>query len=590
MNNSFRFLQRIRLIILLTFVITAGGSMDAAGKSAKKKADTEQNLRKADYFFMEGIRQKQLGNSDAYFEFLQKAHELNPSDKFIGKEYGFNLLRLASDSASYAQGYALMEDYIRENHDDFYGNVIFATLSSRMGKHDKAIETWKRLYDDEPQTPEIIARYADALTASGKEENLMTALALYDTLERAEGIDIQLISDRIRLDMIRRDTTAVESDLLRLIDSSPSVADYHIFAGDVYSMLQMGDSAISHYDRAVELDPGNGLAYYSRARYYQTVGDSVAFNREVFQALEQENLDVEPKIEILRGYTAQFYADSLQQPRISAMFRRLIELHPHEVDIHTLYRDYLYAINDLEGAAEQASYALDIDPSDEKQWIALTSLYLQTNKMDESYNAAQRGLHFFPQSYTLYFLGGTALSQLKEYDKAMEFLNKALELTEESNHEMLSDIYTSIGDIYYHNSNTDDAFANYRKAIELNPENTTAMNNCAYYMACEDIELDKALELIEKVIEVRPDDPTSLDTYAWVLFKRRDYSGARQMIDKAIENSDTPSGELYEHAGDIYFMLREPAEALDFWKKALELDPDSELLQKKVKHKTYFYE
>jgi hypothetical protein len=37
-------------------------------------------------------------------------------------------------------------------------------------------------------------------------------------------------------------------------------------------------------------------------------------------------------------------------------------------------------------------------------------------------------------------------------------------------------------------------------------------------------------------------------------------------------------------------MTGEPEQALSFWKRALELDPDNELIQKKVKHKAYFYE
>lgn len=578
-------------LLLAMFIATAGiSSLAAKSKSLKKGIETEQNSRKADYFFMEGSRQNQLGNIDAYFELLRQAHALNPDDKFIGKEYGFTLLRLSLDSASSAKGYALMEDYVLENHDDFYGNVLFAALSSRLGKHDKAIETWKRLDEAEPGRPEIIARYAEALTASGKEENLVTALALYDTLGKTEGIDIPLISERIRLDMMRKDTAEAVNDINRLLESSPSVSDYHIFAGDVFSMLHMSDSAINHYDRAVKLDPGNGLAYYSRARYYQSIGDSVAFDREVFRALEQESLDVEPKIEILRGYTAEFYSDSLQQPRISAMFNRLIEVHPHEVDIHTLYRDYLIAIEEYEDAAEQASYALDIDPSDERQWVALTSLYLQTNQLDKAYDASQRGLHFFPESATLLFFGGAALSQLESNDEALKQLNKALELTSSDKTEMRSDIYTSIGDVYYHAGNPEKAFENYNMAMELNPANTTAMNNCAYYMACEEIDLDRALALIEKVIEARPDESTSLDTYAWVLFKLKDYTKARRMIDRAIENEPNPTAELYEHAGDIYFMLREPAMALVFWKKALAIEPENALLQKKVKYKTYFYE
>ena len=103
-----------------------------------------------------------------------------------------------------------------------------------------------------------------------------------------------------------------------------------------------------------------------------------------------------------------------------------------------------------------------------------------------------------------------------------------------------------------------------------------------------------------------------------MLFKKKDYAKAREVIDKAlavygiapegkkpeeinpaivVEDSTeadisekTPSAEVFDHAGDIYFMNGEPQKALEFWEKALALDPDNELLQRKVKHKTYFYE
>ncbi|MDE6278409.1 MAG: hypothetical protein K2M05_00385, partial [Paramuribaculum sp.] len=77
-------------------------------------------------------------------------------------------------------------------------------------------------------------------------------------------------------------------------------------------------------------------------------------------------------------------------------------------------------------------------------------------------------------------------------------------------------------------------------------------------------------------------------TYAWVLFKMRDYDRAREIIDKTLENSDEASADVLQHAGDIYFMCQLHDEAVEFWKDALELEPDNELLQRKVNHKTYF--
>lgn len=110
-------------------------------------------------------------------------------------------------------------------------------------------------------------------------------------------------------------------------------------------------------------------------------------------------------------------------------------------------------------------------------------------------------------------------------------------------------------------------------------------------MAVEGKDLDEALDMIEKVMSEEKDNPTSLDTYAWVLFKRKDYAKAREMIDRTLELTadDDMGADLLEHAGDIYFMDGEPDEAVGFWKRALKYDPKNELLQRKVRHKTYFF-
>ncbi|MDE7146632.1 MAG: tetratricopeptide repeat protein, partial [Duncaniella sp.] len=155
--------------------------------------------------------------------------------------------------------------------------------------------------------------------------------------------------------------------------------------------------------------------------------------------------------------------------------------------------------------------------------------------------------------------------------------------------EMLSNIYGAIGDNFYAGEQPDSAFVYYKKAIAYNPTNYLALNNSAYYLACEGRDLDEALRMIETVMAAEPDNPTSMDTYAWVLFKRKDYAKAREVIDRTMELSEEESADILEHAGDIYFMDGEPDEAVEFWKKALVLAPDNELLGRKVKHKTYFF-
>ena len=184
-------------------------------------------------------------------------------------------------------------------------------------------------------------------------------------------------------------------------------------------------------------------------------------------------------------------------------------------------------------------------------------------------------------------------------DTAALAMIDTLDLRSYGNDLVSSAILSTKGDILWRLGKAEEASAAYREAILLNPENYMAMNNFAYFNACEGTELGAAQLYASIATTAEPDNITYLDTYAWVYFKKKDYAKAKDIIDKAFKAAEDdgsgkvaiePSAEIYDHAGDIYFMNGEPKEAVKFWEKALELDPDNELIQRKVKHKTYFYE
>jgi tetratricopeptide (TPR) repeat protein len=120
-----------------------------------------------------------------------------------------------------------------------------------------------------------------------------------------------------------------------------------------------------------------------------------------------------------------------------------------------------------------------------------------------------------------------------------------------------------------------------------------ALNNYAYFLIENGGDIDKAEKMSKESISSSPDNYTFLDTYAWIMFKKGDYQNAKIYQSSAIEKAeanDDVSADLYYHYGDILFMTGEPDKALEYWEKALKLEPDNELLAKKVKYKTFFYE
>lgn len=574
-------------ILILTILAFGTLSLMAKGRAPKTSAE---DIRKADYIYLEALRAKSQGQHDAAYSLLQRARELNADDKDVGAELSLYLLRLSqTDSNLVADAMGMLREYNEANPSDLYNGSRYAMLSEQLLNRAEAVRTWERLHTFYPDRLEITYRYANALGMGGSETDRDRAIAVYDSVEIAEGMSIPLSTKKIQLYFTRQDTASILSETDRLRESSPKNVEFQVFSGDIYSMFGRNDEAKAFYDLACETDPSSGLAYYSRAQFYNSLGDSASFNREVFQALQQKSLDVETKLAILRSYIQEMYNDSTQLPRVGQLFDVLIDQHPHEHDIHSLYARYLIVTKDYGKAAEQTERSLDLDPADEEGWEMLTSLYLQEEQLDKAQAAIKRSFRYYPENGRQYLVLGSIYDQKGEREKAPKEYARALELIDSTDIKTISRIYGAMGDNLYARELTDSAFTLYKKAILYDPENYMALNNCAYYLACEGRDLDDALSMIETATTAEPENVTSLDTYAWVLFKRKDYAKAREIIDRTIELSEDDSAEILEHAGDIYFMDGDPDGALEFWKEALKLAPDNKLLEKKVKHKTYFF-
>ena len=157
----------------------------------------------------------------------------------------------------------------------------------------------------------------------------------------------------------------------------------------------------------------------------------------------------------------------------------------------------------------------------------------------------------------------------------------------------ISSLYTMLGDMYYAAEDLDKTFKAYDNSLFFYATNPLTLNNYAYFLTENGGDLDKALEMSSKALDQDPENEIYLDTYAWILFKKKDYKEALEYQTRAVETAELagePAAEYYHHLGDIYFMNHQPEEAVRSWEKALKLEPDNALLKKKVSHKTFFFE
>jgi Tfp pilus assembly protein PilF len=122
----------------------------------------------------------------------------------------------------------------------------------------------------------------------------------------------------------------------------------------------------------------------------------------------------------------------------------------------------------------------------------------------------------------------------------------------------------------------------------MKDDNAYVLNNYAYYLSLEGNELDKAEKMAKRAVTLDPENDSFQDTYGWVLFKQKKYKEAAEWILKAVQTKGEPSAEVLEHYGDVLYNLGDTSGALDYWIKAKQKGPGSELLDKKINEKKYY--
>jgi Flp pilus assembly protein TadD len=123
--------------------------------------------------------------------------------------------------------------------------------------------------------------------------------------------------------------------------------------------------------------------------------------------------------------------------------------------------------------------------------------------------------------------------------------------------------------------------SNLKKLIQLRPDNAHAYNALGYSFADRNLRLDEARKLIEKALEIAPDDYFIIDSLGWVLYRQGDVKGALEQLQRAYEGR--PDAEIGAHLGEVLWVSGRRDEARRIWDESLKAAPDNETLQKTIK-------
>ncbi|HXQ49630.1 MAG TPA: tetratricopeptide repeat protein [Stellaceae bacterium] len=118
------------------------------------------------------------------------------------------------------------------------------------------------------------------------------------------------------------------------------------------------------------------------------------------------------------------------------------------------------------------------------------------------------------------------------------------------------------------------AEADLKHALALSPDEPLVLNYLGYSWIDKGENLPDAMKMIQRAVELRPNDGYIVDSLGWAYFRTGDVPKATQFLERAIELlPEDPT--INDHLGDVYWRSGRLNEARFQWRRALQFGPDA---------------
>lgn len=295
------------------------------------------------------------------------------------------------------------------------------------------------------------------------------------------------------------DTKRSHQEMKRAIESNPDCSYFYYFDGTSY--LQEGDnlSALSNFNKCLQLDPYNSYALVNRANAKENLKD---FAGSVYDT--NEALKVNPN---------NFYA------------------HLNQGCDHYTYSNYVEAINSYNAA-------LKVDPTNRLALNMRAKCFEAINEKNNALADYCLVSNFYPDDYSAYLKRGILLADMQQFHDAVQALENASVLCpkDEEHKKDLMEIYHQLSNNYSSIKLEPMAFVYAEKEIKLDPNYEYGYVDRAFsYWKWNQI--DKALADVEKAIALEPDHISVYNILAHLKFANNDLKGALMACDETLRRA-----------------------------------------------------
>ena len=250
-------------------------------------------------------------------------------------------------------------------------------------------------------------------------------------------------------------------------------------------------------------------------------------------------------------------------------------LRPDHIDALLLSAELLEDLGQFDLAIDAYKKVPRTDTASHAAELGRAAALRSSGKADAAIEVLVQLARRFPDMAIVHSTLGDALRNQDEFEDAVASYDRALELVPKGSRGRWF-IHYARAIAHERLDNWEQAEADFRAALELNPEHPQVLNYLGYSMVEKQINLAEALDMIERAVAARPDSGFIVDSLGWVLYRLGRYGEAVAHMERAVELMAVDP-VVNDHLGDVYWAVGRKREAEFQWSRALSFVDSTEV-------------
>ena len=453
--------------------------------------------------------------------------------------------------------------------DKLEARQALAALALRNGEVQESVEHFDYLLRH--QTANAVSPYQPLLTMLAREPDKARAMDVMAKLATARPDDIEAQFAYARLAVHAEDWALATQQVERVLVVQPERTDALILRAQIALKQEQGELALQQFAEALQRNPDDVVLQQAYARLLVDLENYDAAREQYYQLLKRQPDDAQVVYSL-----ALLSLEDDRLDEAEKMFKKLLKLGAQEQQAYY----YLGAIAEDQGknksAMEWYGKVTESDHLFEAQVRMANIAALDGDVEDARERLRKLRLAQPSQSQRLYLVEGSLLTRIDWHEEAFKLYSDYLQTRPDD-----IDVLYARALAAEQLGRLDQAEADLRQVLKLEPDNARALNALGYTLADRTDRYDEALKLIEKALAQTPEDPSVIDSMGWVMYRLGRLPEAHDYLKKAY--SITPDAEIAAHLGEVLWAMGEHNAALALWKKARTEHPGNSVLEDTVR-------